>query len=134
MTAAFTLGTFAIITDADDRVLLCLRQDNDLWNLPGGQVESSEAPWEAVIREVQEETGLTVIVEKLVGLYAKPEKNDLVFSYKCQIISGIPQTTTEAKAIAYFSIGDLPTNIIQKQVERIQDYFCMPHNLIMRNQ
>jgi 8-oxo-dGTP pyrophosphatase MutT (NUDIX family) len=36
---------------------LCHRRDLDLWNLPGGGVQSGELPTEAVIRETQEETG-----------------------------------------------------------------------------
>jgi 8-oxo-dGTP pyrophosphatase MutT (NUDIX family) len=53
-----SLGAFAIIFDEQNRVLLSHRRDMDLWNLPGGGVESGELPTEAVIREVKEETGL----------------------------------------------------------------------------
>jgi 8-oxo-dGTP pyrophosphatase MutT (NUDIX family) len=54
----FTIGAFAIIFDEGGRVLLCHRRDLDVWNLPGGGVESREMPDEAVVREVKEETGL----------------------------------------------------------------------------
>jgi len=37
----FTIGAFAIIFDDAGRVLLCHRRDIDVWNLPGGGVESS---------------------------------------------------------------------------------------------
>jgi ADP-ribose pyrophosphatase YjhB (NUDIX family) len=47
----FTIGSFAIIFDKQDRVLLCHRRDMDLWNLPGGGMQSGELPNEAVIRE-----------------------------------------------------------------------------------
>ena len=59
----FTIGTFAIIFDDQGRVLLCHRRDLDVWNLPGGGLESGELPTEAVLREVKEETGLKVVVE-----------------------------------------------------------------------
>ena len=52
-----------------------------MWNLPGGKVELGEAPWEAVIREVEEETGLIVRVERLLGVYAVPRKSDVVFDF-----------------------------------------------------
>lgn len=128
------MGAFAIITDAEKRVLLCLRQDYDLWNLPGGGVEHGEAPWDCVVREVKEETGLDVVVERLIGLYAKSDSNDLVFSYQCQVISGTIQTGEESKAIQYFHLDELPTNIIQKQVERIKDYFSDYPNIVMAKQ
>jgi ADP-ribose pyrophosphatase YjhB (NUDIX family) len=49
-----TMGTFALILDAKARMLLCQRTDMDMWNLPGGGVESDEASWDTVLREVQE--------------------------------------------------------------------------------
>ena len=60
---SFSIGAFAIVFDERGRVLLRHRQDFDLWNLPGGGVESGELPTEAVIRETKEETGLDVVVE-----------------------------------------------------------------------
>ncbi len=67
----FKLGAFAIILDTQQRVLLCHSRDLDLWNLPGGGVESGEAPWGAVVREVYEETRLRVGIERLAGIYSK---------------------------------------------------------------
>ena len=64
-------------------MLLCHRRDHDLWNLPGGALEHGEAPWDGVIREVREETGLEVEVSGLAGVYSKPEADDLVFSFLC---------------------------------------------------
>ncbi len=62
----FTIGAIAIIFDAQGRVLLCHRRDLDVWNLPGGWVESRELPTEAVVREVREETGLEVAARLLL--------------------------------------------------------------------
>jgi 8-oxo-dGTP diphosphatase len=59
----FSIGAFAVIFDAQGRVLLCHRRDMDVWNLPGGGVESGELPTETVVRETREETGLEVAVE-----------------------------------------------------------------------
>jgi ADP-ribose pyrophosphatase YjhB (NUDIX family) len=39
MKSVFTIGVFGIIRDEQNRVLLCLRNDYDLWNLPGGALE-----------------------------------------------------------------------------------------------
>ena len=71
------LGAFCIISDQSGHVLLSHRRDLDLGNLPGGGVEQDETPWDAAIREVHEETGLTVTIERLVGIYSKPGRNGI---------------------------------------------------------
>ncbi|MCW5876405.1 MAG: NUDIX domain-containing protein [Anaerolineales bacterium] len=129
----FKLGAFAIIRDGD-KVLLCHRRDMDLWNLPGGQVERGESPWDAVIREAQEETGLTVVVERLAGVYFKPEADEIVFSFVCQAVGGALTLNVEADRLDYFPISKLPENMSAKQVERIQDAMANPAALTMKRQ
>lgn len=119
----FTIGVFAIIIDDQQRVLLCHRRDHDLWNLPGGAVESGESPWDALVREVKEETGLQISPSHLTGIYSKPNKNEIVFSFACEIVSGKITLTDEADKIEYFKIKQIPKNTSPKQVERIKDYF-----------
>jgi ADP-ribose pyrophosphatase YjhB (NUDIX family) len=117
----FTIGAFAIIFDGARRVLLCHRRDIDMWNLPGGGMESGELPTEAVIREVKEETGLNVTIERLVGVYGKPDRDDVVFTFTCDITGGQLTETDESDACRYFAPDDIPLNTNPKQVERIYD-------------
>lgn len=117
----YAIGTFAIIFDSEKRVLLCHRRDYDLWNLPGGKLEQGESPWDGVIREVKEETGLDVHVDRLAGIYHKPEKNEIVFSFVCSVTSGGLMVNDEADKMEYFVPDSLPKNTSPKQVERIQD-------------
>ncbi len=117
----FTIGAFAIILDSEKRALLCHRRDFDLWNLPGGKLEHGESPWDGVIREVKEETGLDVSVERLAGIYHKSDQNEIVFSFACTVISGDIQTSDEADRVEYYKIDALPKNTSPKQVERILD-------------
>ncbi len=116
-----TIGVFAIILNDKKEVLLCHRRDYDLWNLPGGGLEVGEAPWQGIVREVQEETGLDVQVRKLSGVYYKSEKDEVVFSFICEIFGGNISLTDEADRIEYFDSRNLPKNISQKQAERISD-------------
>jgi len=116
----FKLGAFAIIKDEKKRVLLCHRLDYDLWNLPGGGVEEKESPWQAVIREVKEETELDVEVERISGVYSKPEKNEVVFAFICKVVGGEARTTNEADRIEYFEFERIPKNTAPRQVERIK--------------
>ena len=60
----------AIIKDGSGRLLLVQRghdPEAGRWSLPGGRIEPGETDEQALIREVREETGLTVICQHLVG-------------------------------------------------------------------
>jgi 8-oxo-dGTP pyrophosphatase MutT (NUDIX family) len=94
----------------------------DRWNLPGGGLMSGETPWQAVIREVQEEVGLIVHVEKLTGVYAYPPGNDLIFSFFCTITGGEIVESDEADAITYFPVEQLPPTTHLHHVLRIKDF------------
>ena len=118
-----SIGVFAIILDSKKRVLLCHRCDYNLWNLPGGKLEKGEAPWGGVIREVKEETGLNVAVDKLIGTYFKPKNNHIVFQFLCKTKNGKLRLNDEANKLEYFSLDKLPKNTVIKQKERIKDYF-----------
>lgn len=115
------IGAFALIFNEQSEILLCHRGDLDLWNLPGGGMEAGETPWDAVIREVEEEVGLVVEVERLAGVYAKPKQGEIVFSFVCRVVTGDPTTSDEADQVAFFPIDQLPRNTSPKQVERIHD-------------
>ena len=114
-------GAFAIICDEKRRVLLCHRRDIDAWNLPGGRVEEGEAPWDAAIRETREEVGLEVEVTRLTGLYWRPERSELVFTFECRVLSGTPGLSDEADKVGYFALDGLPANTGLKHAERIRD-------------
>lgn len=130
----FTLGAFAIIFNENGQVLLSHRRDMDAWNLPGGGVESLEMPDEAVIREVKEETGLDICIERLVGVYGKVLKDDLVFAFTCRVVSGELTLTDEADQHAYFAVEQIPVNTPPKQVERVIDAQHSTEQPIFRRQ
>ncbi len=117
----FVIASFGLIFNEQNKILLCHRRDYDLWNLPGGTMEAGESPWECVEREVKEETGFDIEIVKLAGIYNKPEKNEVCFSFVCKIIGGILTLNEEADRIEYFGIKDIPDNTSPKQVERIND-------------
>jgi 8-oxo-dGTP pyrophosphatase MutT (NUDIX family) len=60
------MGAAALLTDDTGRVLLVEPTYKDHWEIPGGVVEADESPYAAVIREVEEELGLTVRPGRLV--------------------------------------------------------------------
>ncbi len=134
MQPQFTIGTFGIIFDKHKRVLLCHRRDHDLWNLPGGGLESGESPWDGVLREVKEETGLKVEVSKLAGIYSKPGKDNICFSFVCKVSGGKITLNAEADKIEYFALNKIPSNTAPKQVERIRDVVKTPNKISLKIQ
>lgn len=84
-----------IVLDREGRVLLIHRSSNDLtqWEIPGGKLERGETPRETAIRELQEELGVSVQVDKDLGWY------DFQFNgqsiryalYAMRIMHGYPQ-------------------------------------------
>src|SRR5688572_15234715 len=66
-------GVRAVIRNADGDVLLQLRGDFKLWGLPAGGIELDESVWDALCREVHEETGLTVLLARPFGIYSNPK-------------------------------------------------------------
>jgi 8-oxo-dGTP pyrophosphatase MutT (NUDIX family) len=61
------------IRDKTGKILLQQRADNGFWGMPGGNVELGESVEQTAMREVYEETGLEVRVERLIGIYSEPE-------------------------------------------------------------
>jgi 8-oxo-dGTP diphosphatase len=129
----WTLGAFAIIFNEQKHVLLCHRRDMDAWNLPGGGVEQGELPTEAVLREVKEETGLEVAIERLLGVYGKADKpNEMVFSFLCRVTGGEFVLTDESDDTRYFAIESIPSNTSPRQVERIHEALSQPPQPVFR--
>lgn len=116
-----TVGAFAIIKDKYGSFLLCFRNDKKVWNLPGGQVDNNEAPWDTVIREVKEEVNLDITINKLVAVYSKSDINDISFYFDCSVKSGTPKTSDEAEEIQYFSIDELPKDIVLQHMVALND-------------
>ncbi len=119
--AQFSVAAFVVIFDKKGRVLLSHRRDVDLWNLPGGRVESGELPVEAAVRETQEETGLKIKIKELIGVYGKAKRDEVVFLFRGKIKGGELQETREADQHKFFKIKKLPENTIPKHKERIMD-------------
>src|SRR5207248_2824147 len=115
--ASFRIAVSALIFDRE-RVLLALRRDIDWWNLPGGGMEVGETVDEALLREVAEETGLEVEIEQLVGVYSKPQKQEIVLAFRCQITGGTLRATEETSECRYFLRDELPDNSLHRPRKR----------------
>lgn len=117
-----TIGAFAIIQNEKGNILIVHRNDYDCWNMPGGRLDEGEQPHETVVREVKEEVGIDVEVEKLVGVYVKTDQEDTVFVYVCKKVGGNESCTAECRQWRYVSLENVPDHMSPAHLERIIDF------------
>lgn len=124
-------GVGAVVLDDEDRVLLVKRSDKETWALPTGNIEKCESVTEAIVREVQEETGLDVTVERLTGIYSNPAQQ--IFTYPsgesiqyltccfaCSVDGGsVRADHEETVAVEFCDIHQLPRTMLEMQREWI---------------
>jgi ADP-ribose pyrophosphatase YjhB (NUDIX family) len=117
----FRVGAFATVLNERGAALLGLRWDGDFWGQPGGGVEPNETPWDAVVREIREETGIAAHVERLAGVYCWPEQSELILSFLCTAIDGSLQTSDETRAVRFCATDALPSHLLLEHRQRIVD-------------
>lgn len=109
-----TLTVDAIIKVNDDKIVLVKRKNppyKGWWALPGGIVEYGETVEEAVKREVCEETGLEIEIEKLVNVYSDPKRDPrghfISICFLCRKIGGTLRAATDAANVSIFSLKEV---------------------------
>ena len=120
--ARFRVGVFAIIERAG-RYLLARRADIGWWNLAGGGLEYGETVEDGLRREVREEVGCQIEIARLVGVYSKPRKREIVLAFLCHLAPGSaePSTSDEVIEVGWFAPGELPERLLPKHRQRIED-------------
>lgn len=92
----------AVVQDRG-RVLLAVRDDVRGWELPGGTVEGVERLEDALKREVREETGLWIAVDRPVGAYWRTGfRPHVAHVFCCRVVSGEARTSRESRALGWF--------------------------------
>jgi ADP-ribose pyrophosphatase YjhB (NUDIX family) len=127
------VGVAAAVLDGAGRILLVRRRDNGLWAMPGGWADVGDPPAAMTAREVLEETGLTVSVDRLLGLYDSRTRQfrhphhiyHLVF--RCSILAGEPVATAETLAAAWFTTASLP-ELAPGHADPVRDAFRAWHD------
>jgi 8-oxo-dGTP diphosphatase len=92
----------AVIKDDAGRLLLILRghePGKGLWSIPGGRIEPGETDEQAVVREVREETGLTVTCGRLLGAAKLPGGDGVIIEVR-DYLAALPPSAAPAVAKA----------------------------------
>jgi ADP-ribose pyrophosphatase YjhB (NUDIX family) len=94
----------------DNQVLLVRRDNPLLWELPGGGVPPGESIEDAVIREIEEETGISVVIVELLGWYERTGfRAHHSPVYLCRPTGGrLRPQYGETVAVRYFTLQALP--------------------------
>ena len=89
-----------MLVQRGDEVLL-VRTPRRGWEIPGGQIEEGESVLDGVLREVQEEAGVVVAVERLVGVYSNLSGSRVIFDFLGSWLSGDAAAGDETIAAAW---------------------------------
>ena len=128
-----TRAAAAVLCDAEGRVLL-VRQANarHRWGLPGGHIEPSAAPPDAVLRELRRETGIEARIVDLLGLYllSGQLRGDeerlpdlLTYAFRCELVSGEPVLNGRGRIdhLGWYDSGCLPTQVTATAAAAVRD-------------
>ena len=120
-----------IVFDPDGRLLLVRRVNEPgrgRWSVPGGRVEPGEDEHAAVVRELFEETGLTVRPGRLVGIVTRAPYR--IADYLCDTAPGSPATphpgddADDARFVDRAAYDALP--VVDGLTETLAGWNCLP--------
>ena len=125
------MGALAV----DHGRLLCIRRGHGpgagLWSLPGGRVEAGESLYEAVVREVMEETGLEVVVDRFVGHVERigDDYHFVILDFAVALLDGdvdpvAGDDAAEAAWVPFEDLGDL--RLVDGLHDFLRDHDVLP--------
>lgn len=138
---SIVVAVTAFVLDKDGKLLMIRRTDNDLYAIPGGAQEIGETISQTVVREVCEETGITVEVTGLVGVYSDPAhviafadgevRQQFSLCFRAQPSSGDLRTSSESNEVLWVEPAHLDDlNIhpaIRLRIQHGYEYRTQPY-------
>lgn len=132
------VGAAGAIFDGTGRVLLVHHTYGRLnWELPGGFVEPGESPDEGARRELYEETGLELDIDRLSGVYFEPDHAlgpalHFVFRFRQPDVLAPVVASPEINEVAFWRINDLPRPMSDFTERRIRDALDLAPATVVR--
>ncbi|PNU18975.1 NUDIX hydrolase [Geothermobacter hydrogeniphilus] len=118
-----TVIVSCLVRNTSDEILL-IRHPRRGWELPQGHVESGEELLAAATREVREETGIEVRIERLAAIFSKlePQPSAVIFGFLGSAVGGQLTTSDESLEVGWFdekTARKLPEHPVNR--ERLSD-------------
>jgi ADP-ribose pyrophosphatase YjhB (NUDIX family) len=110
-------------TDGPGRLLLVKRNHDPAagaWAFPSGYVDAGEVLEEAAVREVREETGVDVRLDRLLGAWSEPGEAVVFLAYAGTHTGGVATAGPEAEEVRWFDVDALPPLAFTHDDEIIQ--------------
>ncbi|MEK7166385.1 MAG: NUDIX hydrolase [Patescibacteria group bacterium] len=133
----FLISVVGVTFNDQDEVLLLKHTYRDPpWGLPCGYINAREHPKEALEREIKEETGLVISVDRRMKIRTDRDTARLEIVYLATFIGGDFQPSDEVEAVQFFEFDQLPL-LTNKQLFLINKSFeirrqTRPQNLFSR--
>lgn len=119
----FAVTALVFIARGDELLLVRQNYGQRYWSLPGGSMEPGESVEQAAVREAKEETGLDVLLARLVGIYSKPAQDALAICFEGEVLGGsLAEATDEVVECRYFRADALPEPHRAHLRERVADW------------
>jgi ADP-ribose pyrophosphatase YjhB (NUDIX family) len=116
-----SVSVAAAVVRTDGRILAIRRRDNGNWEPPGGILDLDETIDEGLSREVSEETGLLVEIDRLTGVYKNMTHGIIALVFRCRVISGTPGPTAEASEAAWLTPDEVRERMSPAFATRLLD-------------
>lgn len=112
----------------DGRILLVQRRNEPgrgRWSVPGGRVEPGESDAQALVREMAEETGLTVEVGALVGTVVRGDFH--IADYRCTAVGGTLRAGDDAADARWVDAAEFAAlPLVEGLAETLGDWGVLP--------
>ncbi|MFI9118817.1 NUDIX hydrolase [Streptomyces bikiniensis] len=116
-----SVSVAGVVVREDGRILAIQRADNGTWEPPGGVLELNEHPEQGAAREVFEETGVRVEVERLTGVYKNMRRGVVALVFRCRPTGGEETTSAESTAVEWLTRDEVEERISEVYAVRILD-------------
>ncbi|MFI6844954.1 NUDIX hydrolase [Kitasatospora sp. NBC_00085] len=120
-TPLHSVSVAGVVVRADGRALAIRRADNGTWEPPGGVLELFESIEDGVRREVYEETGIKVAVDRLTGVYKNTSRGIVALVFRCCPEGGAEQLSAESTAVDWLTPAEVSERMAEVYAVRLLD-------------
>ncbi|WP_179853098.1 NUDIX hydrolase [Streptomyces sp. 1331.2] len=120
-TPLHSVSVAGVVVREDGRVLVIRRADNGAWEPPGGVLELAESVEDGVRREVYEETGVKVGVERLTGVYKNMSRGIVALVFRCRPESEAMRLSEESVEVGWLTPAEVSERMAEVYAVRVLD-------------